>query len=324
MSHGSSAPEILPPAVFLMGPTASGKTELAAGLVREFPMDIISVDSAMVYRGMAIGTARPDAGLLREAPHRLIDIRDPTEPYSAAEFRRDALTEMAEITASGRIPLLVGGTLLYFRALEHGLSAMPPADPGVRARLDAEARQNGLQELHARLREIDPSSAARIHANDPQRIQRALEVYELTGQTLSEFHERGRDEAFPYRLIKLIVAPQDRQLLQSRIERRFRDMLDAGFVDEVRALYERGDLDAELPAMRAVGYRQVWAFLAGLISYEDMVNQAIVATRRYAKRQMTWLRAEINGKWFVAEDPGVAEQLRLYLHSRLDDVKTSM
>jgi tRNA dimethylallyltransferase len=324
LNQGSQRPEILPPAVFLMGPTASGKTELAAGLVRHFPMEIISVDSAMVYRGMAIGTARPDAELSRTAPHRLIDFRDPTEPYSAAEFCRDALTEMAEITAGGRIPLLVGGTLLYFRALEYGLSAMPPADPGVRARLDAEARQIGLEGLHARLREIDPASAARIHANDPQRIQRALEVHELTGQSLSELHEQGRVAAFPYRLTKLIVAPEDRRLQQARIEQRFRNMLDAGLVDEVRVLYARGDLDAELPALRAVGYRQVWAYLAGCLSYEDMVNQAIVATRRYAKRQMTWLRGEINGKWFVAEDPGVAERLRLHLHSQLNHIKTSM
>jgi tRNA dimethylallyltransferase len=320
----SADPDILPPAVFLMGPTASGKTELAAGLVSDFPVDIISVDSAMVYRGMAIGTARPDDGLLRVAPHRLIDFRDPSEPYSAADFCRDALAEMAEITARGRIPLLVGGTLLYFRALERGLSAMPPADPEVRARLDAEARQIGLDGLHARLREIDPSAAARIHANDPQRIQRALEVYELTGQPLSEFHERGRVAPFPYRVIKLIVAPQDRRLLQARIERRFWHMLGAGFIDEVRALYERGDLNAELPALRAVGYRQVWAFLDGRMGYEDMINQAIVATRRYAKRQMTWLRGETDGKWFVAESPDVAEQLRLQLHSRLNPCKTSM
>jgi tRNA dimethylallyltransferase len=314
----SVAPDTLPPAVFLMGPTASGKTELAVGLVRRFPMEIISVDSAMVYRGMAIGTARPDADLLRVAPHRLIDFRDPAEPYSAAEFRRDALLEMADITARGRIPLLVGGTLLYFRALECGLSAMPPADPGVRARLDTEARHIGLDGLYARLRKIDPSAAARIHANDPQRIQRALEVYELTGRTMSEFHKLGRDAAFPYHLIKLIVAPQDRQLLQARVEQRFRSMLDAGFVDEVRALYQRGDLDAELPALRAVGYRQVWAFLSGHLGYQDMINQAIVATRRYAKRQMTWLRGEVNGKWFVAESSGVAEQLHRYLHSRLN------
>jgi tRNA dimethylallyltransferase len=324
LNQGSRRPESLPHAVFLMGPTASGKTELAAGLIRHFPVEIISVDSAMVYRGMAIGTARPDAGLLRAAPHRLIDFRDPGEPYSAAEFRRDALAEMAAITASGRIPLLVGGTLLYFRALERGLSAMPPADPGVRARLDAEARRIGLDGLHARLRQIDPIAAARIHAHDPQRIQRALEVYDLTGQPLSEFHEQGREAEFPYRLTRLIVAPRDRLLLQARIERRFRDMLAAGLVDEVRALYERGDLSAELPALRAVGYRQVWAFLAGCTSYEDMVKQAIVATRRYAKRQMTWLRGEIDAKWFVAEDPGVAEQLRRYLDSRLKHSKTSM
>ena len=317
-------PEILPPAVFLMGPTASGKTELAAGLVKEFPLEIISVDSAMVYRGMAIGTARPDAALLRAAPHRLIDFRDPAEPYSAADFRRDALVEMADITARGHIPLLVGGTLLYFRALEQGLSAMPPADPDVRARLDAEARHSGLDGLHARLQKVDPPSAARIHANDPQRIQRALEVYELTGLPLSVFHQRGRVEVLPYRLAKLILAPRERRLLQARIERRFRDMLAARFVDEVRALYERGDLDAELPAMRAVGYRQVWAFLAGQIGYDDMVNQAIVATRQYAKRQLTWLRGETDAEWFVADDPSVLEELGRYLDSWLRQAKTSM
>lgn len=301
-----------------MGPTASGKTDLAAGLVKHFPLEIISVDSAMIYQGMAIGTARPDVDLLRAAPHRLIDFRDPGEPYSVAEFCRDALTEMEDITASGHIPLLVGGTLLYFRALERGLSVMPPADPEVRARLDAEAQQIGLAGLHARLREIDPPAAARIHANDPQRIQRALEVYELTGKALSEFHGRGRVAAFPYRLIKLILAPRDRKLLQTRIEKRFRNMLDAGLVDEVRRLREREDLTAELPALRAVGYRQVWSFLDGQMGYEEMINQAIVATRRYAKRQMTWLRSETDGKWFVAEAPDVAEQLHLHLHSRLN------
>lgn len=315
---------MLPPAVFLMGPTASGKTELAAGLVRHFPMDIISVDSAMVYRGMAIGTARPDAALLRAAPHRLIDFRDPGEPYSAAEFRRDALAAMAEITAAGRIPLLVGGTLLYFRALERGLSAMPPADPAMRARLDAEARRIGPQAMHARLRTVDPAAAARIHANDPQRVQRALEVYELTGQPLSNFHDQGREAAPPYRLIKLVVAPSDRDLMRERIERRFREMLAAGFVEEVRALRARGDLSADLPALRAVGYRQVWAFLDGRLDREAMVHQAIVATRRYAKRQMTWLRGETGAHWFVAEDPGVADQLRRYLHARLGPVKTTM
>jgi tRNA dimethylallyltransferase len=314
----SPTTDTLPPAVFLMGPTASGKTELAAGLVRHFPLEIISVDSATVYRGMAIGTARPDAALLRAAPHRLLDFRDPGEPYSAAEFRRDALMEMADITARGHIPLLVGGTLLYFRTLEQGLSVLPAADPAVRARLDAEARRIGLEGLHARLQAVDPPSAARIHANDPQRVQRALEVYELTGRPLSEFHRHGRDAALPSRIIKLIVAPRDRALLHARIERRFRDMLAAGLVEEVRALYERGDLNAELPALRAVGYRQIRAFLAGEIDYEAMVNQAIVATRQYARRQMTWLRGEADGKWFVAEDPGVPDQLRRYLESALN------
>jgi tRNA dimethylallyltransferase len=324
LNDGSRSTESLPPAVFLMGPTASGKTDLAAGLVRHFPMDIISVDSAMVYRGMAIGTARPDAALLRAAPHRLIDFRDPGDPYSAAGFRDDALAAMAEITAAGRIPLLVGGTLLYFRALERGLSAMPPADPAVRERLDGEARRLGPQGMHARLRAVDPAAAARIHANDPQRIQRALEVYELTGRPLSEFHGNGREAAIPYRLIKLIVAPADRELLRSRIERRFRAMLAAGFVEEVRALRARGDLRAELPALRAVGYRQVWAFLDGRLGYEEMVQQAIVATRRYAKRQMTWLRGESGAHWFVAEDPGVADQLRRQLQSRLGHDKTTV
>jgi tRNA dimethylallyltransferase len=313
-----------PPAVFLMGPTASGKTELAAGLVRQFPMDIISVDSAMVYRGMAIGTARPAPALLRAAPHRLIDFRDPREPYSAAEFRRDALAAMAEISAAGRIPLLVGGTLLYFRALERGLSAMPPADPAVRARLDAEVGRIGLEALHARLRAVDSAAAARIHANDPQRIQRALEVYELTGRPLSDFHAQGREPELPYRLIKVIVAPSDRDRMRERIERRFHAMLGAGFVEEVRALRARGDLSPDLPALRAVGYRQVWAFLDGRLERAEMVRQAVVATRRYAKRQMTWLRGETGARRFVAEDPGVADQLRQYLCERLGHDKTTV
>jgi tRNA dimethylallyltransferase len=273
----------LPPAVFLMGPTASGKTGIAAALVKRLPVEIISVDSALVYRGMDIGTAKPDAGLRQVAPHRLIDIRDPADPYSAAEFREDALREMAGITAQGHIPLLVGGTMLYFRTLEQGLSALPPADP------------------------------VRIHANDPQRIQRALEVYEVTGQPLSDFHAQGREEPLPYRLIKVILAPEDRVWVQQRIERRFREMLEAGLVNEVKELIKRGDLDADVPAMRAVGYRQVRAFLAGGLSYDEMVNQAIVATRQYAKRQLTWLRREENARWFAAEDVSVAERIGEHL-----------
>ena len=296
-----------------MGPTASGKTAVAAALVKRFPFEIISVDSALVYRGMDIGTAKPDAGVLQTAPHRLIDIRDPANPYSAAEFRHDALREMAAITAQGNIPLLVGGTLLYFRALEQGFSMLPPADPEVRAALERERQEAGLESLYRRLQQVDPLAAARIHANDSQRVQRALEVFELTGQPLSEFHEQGREAPLLYRLIKLVLAPGDRERMQQRIEQRFRGMLDAGFVDEVRALSGRGDLDGDLPAMRAVGYRQVRAFLAGGLSYDEMVNQAIVATRQYAKRQLTWLRREENARWFAVEAEAVAEGIGEYL-----------
>ena len=300
-----------------MGPTASGKTEVAAALIRRFPFEIISVDSALVYRGMNIGTAKPDAAFLRTAPHRLIDIRDPSEPYSAAEFRDDALAAMTDITARGRIPLLVGGTMLYFRALEQGLSTLPPADPQLRRRLEQEARERGAGALHARLREVDPHAAARIHANDPQRIQRALEVHELTGRPLSELHAQGREVALPYRVIKLILAPRDRDLLQARIEQRFQEMLAAGFVEEVRALLERGDLGAELPAMRAVGYRQVRAYLDGQIAYDEMLNQAIVATRQYAKRQLTWLRRETHARWFAVEDEALEARIGEHLEYRL-------
>ena len=282
----------LPPAIFLMGPTASGKTTLAVELVKRFPLEIISVDSALVYRGMNIGTAKPEAELLRLAPHRLIDIRDPAEGYSAAEFREDALAEMADITAQGRIPLLTGGTFLYFRALESGLSDMPAADAGVRARLEAEAQQHGWEALHARLASVDPQAASRIHANDPQRIQRALEVYELSGRPISDFHGQQQADALPYRLLKLGLVPEDRAVLHEQIQQRFMQMLADGLVEEVRALTSRGDLTPELPAMRAVGYRQVWAFLAGNSGYDEMVEQAIVATRQYAKRQLTWLRSE--------------------------------
>jgi len=296
-----------------MGPTASGKTAAAAALVKRFPFEIISVDSALVYRGMDIGTAKPGADVLHFAPHRLIDIRDPADAYSAADFREDALREMADITAQGHIPLLVGGTMLYFRALEQGLSTMPPADPEIRAGLERDLLEHGLESLYRRLQQVDPAAAARIHANDPQRIQRALEVYELTGQSLSDFHSQGREGPLPYRLIKLVLAPEDRALMQQRIEQRFREMLDAGLIDEVRGLVERGDLDADLPAMRAVGYRQVRAWLAGDPGYDEMVIQAIVATRQYAKRQLTWLRREENARWFAVEDDTVIERMAEYL-----------
>ena len=292
-----------------MGPTASGKTGVAVELVRRLPLDIISVDSALVYRGMDIGTAKPGPVTLAKAPHRLIDIRDPAEAYSAAEFRADALTAMAEISAAGRVPLLVGGTFLYFRALEQGLSDMPAADPGIRARLEAEARRDGLECLHARLAQVDPAAAARIHVTDPQRILRALEVYEQTGEPMSVFHARGRNAALPYRLLKLALLPEDRAVLHARIAARFRDMLAAGLVEEVRRLYQRGDLAPELPAMRAVGYRQVWAHLAGEIGYEELPERGIVATRQYARRQLTWLRGEANIEHYAADDALVADRV---------------
>lgn len=297
------------PAVFLMGPTATGKTAMAVELVRRFPCDIISVDSALVYRGMDIGTAKPDAGVLRTAPHRLIDIRDPAVPYSAAEFREDALREMADIAGRGRVPLLVGGTMLYYRALEQGLSELPAADSEIRARLEAEGRRDGWAVLHRRLAQVDPAAAARIKPTDPQRIQRALEVHELTGQPISVLHARGRSGPLPYRVLKLALLPGDREILHARIEARFRSMLAAGFVAEVRTLFERGDLDSELPALRAVGYRQVWDYLAGKIDYDGMVEQAIVVTRQYAKRQMTWLRSEPSTDSFVAGDAAVIDRI---------------
>jgi len=283
-----------PLVVCLMGPTASGKTGVAVELVRQLPLDIVSVDSALVYRGMDIGTAKPDADTLRIAPHRLIDIRDPAQTYSAAEFRDDALKEIASIHAAGRIPLLVGGTMLYFRALEQGLSELPSADEEVRARLEAEAQARGWAALHERLVKVDPVAAARIHPNDPQRIQRALEVYEITGIPMTELFRRSADTAAPWRFLKIVLAPDDRALLHERIRQRFGIMLEQGFLDEVRALRARGDLHPELPSMRAVGYRQAWSHLDGNLSATEWVERAIVATRQYAKRQFTWLRSERN------------------------------
>jgi tRNA dimethylallyltransferase len=292
-----------------MGPTASGKTSVAVELVARYPMEIISVDSALVYRGMNIGTAKPGADVLAVAPHHLIDIRDPAEPYSAADFRHDALLAMAEITARGRIPLLVGGTFLYFRALQVGLSDMPAADPALRARLEAAAQRDGWEALHARLAAVDPESATRIQATDPQRIQRALEVYELTGQPLSVLHAKQPVSDLPYRLLKLALIPGDRALLHARIAARFRQMLADGLSGEVRKLFDRSELSAELPAMRAVGYRQMWRYLSGQLEYDAMVEQAIIATRQYAKRQLTWLRSEPGLDRFSAEDSRVLERV---------------
>lgn len=294
-----------PPVIFIMGPTASGKTDLAVELVRRFPCDIISVDSAMVYRGMDIGTAKPGPDILAQAPHRLIDILDPAVAYSAAQFRADALREIEAIHAAGRIPLLVGGTMLYFRALQHGLSALPSADAEVREAIDAEARERGWGVLHQRLAQIDPAAAARIHPNDPQRIQRALEVHQLTGRPLSSFFT-GQVTSMPAlrgTLIKVVMAPGDRSLMRRRIETRFNQMLERGLIREVEALYQRGDLERELPSIRSVGYRQVWEYLSDELSYSAMVERATTATRQLAKRQLTWLRREESAQWFDSLQP---------------------
>ena len=291
-------PVQMPPAVFLMGPTASGKTDLAIELCKQFPMEIISVDSALVYRGMDIGTAKPDAETLKQAPHRLIDIRDPCETYSAAEFREDALAEMAAITAAGKVPLLVGGTMLYFRALEYGLSELPAADPEVRERLEKQAVEIGWPAMHEILLQKDPQAASRIHPNDPQRIQRALEVIDISGQPMSELQAKTAGNKLEYRLHKIIISPEPRSVLHERIEKRFDLMMQAGFIDEIKSFHSRSDLNVDLPSMRAVGYRQAWDWLEGNCTSEQMRERAIAATRQLAKRQLTWLRRESGSIWY--------------------------
>lgn len=307
-----------PLAVCLMGPTAAGKTELAVALALRLPLAVISVDSALVYRGMDIGTSKPSADVLAEVPHRLLDICDPSEPYSAARFRDDALREMADIRAAGAIPFLVGGTLLYFRALLQGLSPLPDADHRLRARLEAEATQLGWGVLHQRLAAVDPLAAARIHPNDPQRIQRALEVWELTGQPISSLQRQPIDgDSFPFRTLKLVVMPQDRGELHTRIEQRFDAMLEAGLEDEVRRLWARGDLSPGLPSLRAVGYRQMLKYVNGEYSYPVMRERGIFATRQLAKRQLTWLRREAVSHWLNDGLRSVDAAIRL-IHSAAD------
>ena len=278
-----------PLAIFLMGPTASGKSALAMELVQRLPCDIISVDSALVYRGMDIGTAKPTAAELAVAPHRLIDLLDPTQAYSAADFCRDALREMAAISAAGRIPLLVGGTMLYYKALLEGLSPLPEADPQIRSHIEAEAQDVGWAALHQQLLQLDPVAGARIHPNDPQRLSRALEVFRITGKTLTELTQQQGSE-LPYRTLQYAIAPSDRAVLRQRIAERFDAMLAQGFEAEVRQLFERGDLTPDLPSIRCVGYRQMWDYLAGVIDYEEMRYRGTVATNQLAKRQLTWLR----------------------------------
>lgn len=300
--------------IFLMGPTGAGKTQLAIELVQRLPCDIISVDSAMVYRGMDIGTAKPDAGILAVAPHRLIDVCDPAEPYSAAQFRQDASHHIEAILAQGRIPLLVGGTMLYYRALAQGLSVLPAADAQVRRQLEQEAEQQGWAALHQRLQQVDPLAAERIHPNDPQRIQRALEIFQLTGQTMSALLAQASAHALPYRIVRLIVAPAARVELHERINQRFESMMSIGFLAEVERLHQRGDLHAGLPSIRAVGYRQLWEHLEGLYDLPTAIARGKTATRQLAKRQLTWLRGDTEAKWFDAAKQNMIDKVLNYLH----------
>ncbi len=293
------------PVIFLMGPTATGKTEIAVSLSRQNPVDVISVDSAMVYRGMDIGTAKPSKVLLKEVPHRLIDICEPDETYSSAKFRLDALLAINEIHSQNRIPLLVGGTGLYFRALETGISDLPDADAEIRQQLESEAEQIGWQAMHRRLAEIDPASAERIHSNDPQRIQRALEIYEISGRSITDHYEEKTTNPFSFEVIKIILNPDDRSILHERIKHRFLKMLDEGLVEEVRTFHKNKRFVRSLPSMRMVGYRQVWNYLDGETDYEEMIEKGIIATRQLAKRQMTWLRKEENGIWLDCDASGL-------------------
>jgi len=280
-----------PPAILLMGPTASGKTSVAVELCARFPLEIVSVDSAQVFRYMDVGTAKPGPEVLRHAPHHLIDILEPTQRYSAAQFVEDANALMGEITARGRVPLLVGGTMLYFNALKQGLSNLPPADAAVRMVIDAMAADSGWPALHQELARVDPDSALRLEPNDAQRIQRALEVFYLTGESMSAHLARGRNAAPPFRLIALALEPGVRAALHERIAQRFEAMLELGLIGEVRRLREAYDLNPSLPSMRAVGYRQVWQYLDGEYGLTGLREKGIAATRQLAKRQLTWLRS---------------------------------
>lgn len=315
----------LPPAIFLMGPTASGKTALAIEMVRRLPVEIISVDSALIYRGMDIGTAKPTAEELAAAPHRLINIKDPAESYSVAEFRRDALAAMTEITQAGRIPLLVGGTMLYYKALVDGLSPLPESDPQIRQQIEQQAATLGWQAMHQQLAEIDPVAAARIHPNDPQRTGRALEVYRISGKSMTALQAQ-KSPPLPYQVCQFAIAPEERAVLHQRIAQRYAQMLQQGFIDEVSRLRDRGDLHLDLPSIRCVGYRQVWQYLDGDYDYTQMVEKGVAATRQLAKRQLTWLRGWQGVKWLNTFTENNLQQLlhycpenvQRYLYSRLN------
>lgn len=290
-----------PLAILLMGPTAAGKTDLAMALHERLGCELISVDSAMVYRGMDIGTAKPSAEELARAPHRLIDIRDPADPYSAEDFRQDALREMASISEAGGVPLLVGGTMMYFKHLIEGVANLPSSDPVVRADIEALAAEGGLGAVHEALAEVDPESAARIHANDPQRLMRALEVQRISGRAMSELWREQQRETFPYRTLSMAVSPSDRAVLHARIAARFDAMLAGDFLDEVATLRERPDLHPELPSMKSVGYRQAWEHLDGHYGRAELRERGVIATRQLAKRQLTWLRRWPDLHWIDSQ-----------------------
>jgi tRNA dimethylallyltransferase len=294
-----------------MGPTAAGKTAFAIELVEKFPFEIISVDSGMIYRSMDIGTAKPTSDELKIAPHHLIDICDPTENYSAGQFRDDAMTEIEKIFARGKIPLLVGGTMLYFRTLQQGISDLPKSTKEIRAQITAELERIGVEGLYQQLQKTDPQTAVKLKPTDSQRIQRALEVFHLTGKTLSELQRVSPPQKLPYKVVNIAIAPAERSSLHDKINKRFREMMRLGFIEEVEQLYKRGDLDLSLPSMRSVGYRQVWQYLAGQITHDQMLEQIPIATRQLAKRQLTWLRTWPEIKFFDGENQNLlAEVIR--------------
>ncbi|MEQ1525238.1 MAG: tRNA (adenosine(37)-N6)-dimethylallyltransferase MiaA [Gallionella sp.] len=303
----------LPPAIFLMGPTASGKTGVAVELVQTLPVELISVDSALVYRDMNIGTAKPDAETLRIAPHHLIDIIKPTEVYSAAAFRHDALRLMADITARGKIPLLVGGTMLYSRALQNGLNELPVADSAIRAELDAIIAEQGIVYLHQQLADVDAETAKRLSPNDTQRIQRAMEIYRVTGTPMSELLKKENDFVLPYKTINIALIPSDRKVLHQRISTRFEQMMKQGLVEEVRELRRQYELHPNLPSMRCVGYRQAWQFIDGEINGAQLVETGLAATRQLAKRQLTWLRSTPDVIEIDCLSTNLAQQVRAAL-----------
>lgn len=318
-SQQNSSANTVPKVICLMGATATGKTGLAVAMVEQLNAELISVDSALIYKGMDIGTAKPDADVLAVAPHHLIDICDPAESYSAAQFRDDAMSLIQQIHEKGKLPVLVGGTMLYFKALLEGMANLPEADANIRKQLLEDAENKGWGYLHERLQQVDPVSAKRIHPNDPQRLQRALEVYLVTGRSLTEFWLEQEAQKLPFESLQLALEWPDRKVLHERIALRFQLMMEQGFEKEVRGLYERGDLHADLPSIRCVGYRQMWDYIEGRCSHDEMIERGVIATRQLAKRQLTWLR-----KWpqlnriDASQDKPVSSSLKLikdYLYS---------